>query len=355
MTSDPFEELFHITSDSFNVILDHLKDEFTEYANYYFSKYNTSEKHDQFFNRFIPLWNDLYWQRKYSQAMKLWEFALDLAHNWEKNNHQNRIHKGTPYYFLSYTAILNNDLENGFLAMHQALEEDYKLFQNETPKKPAYWFVTLEPDKKHYFAKKVDEMNDYLSQKLEKYHSSRGGTLLLKDFRKRFLKCKNLTNEVFFFVYLLFNLKKLESQTKRFKRNSFGSIIYINFLFNLCRTIERVMENKNPAARTRFIGFKDEIVFLSQHSQIISLSFASNELREINRRFINDFNQTMYDILKGRYLAKRTDNERDFAVAYGIRNSGAHDIRNLQVIYNRFPELAQIILNALFFTIEKLY
>jgi hypothetical protein len=75
----------------------------------------------------------------------------------------------------------------------------------------------------------------------------------------------------------------------------------------------------------------------------------------INGKFNNNFNQTMYDILKGKYLAQRTDNEKDFAVAYGIRNTGAHEIKNLEVIYNRFPELAQIILNAFFLTIEKLY
>ena len=87
--------------------------------------------------------------------MRLWEYALDLAHNWEKTNRPIKIHKGTPYYFLGVTAILNNDLENGFLAMHQALKEDYRLTQSETPQKPAYWFVTLDYPHDHFFDKEV--------------------------------------------------------------------------------------------------------------------------------------------------------------------------------------------------------
>lgn len=353
---DPFLELSKYSLDSFDLILDHLKNTFTIFANHYFNQNKTTQSHDKFFNYFIPLSEDLYSQRKYSQAMKLWEYALDLAHNWEKTNRPIKIHKGAPYYFLGVTAILNNDLENGFLAMHQALKEDYRLTQSETPQKPAYWFVTLDSPHGHFFDKEVKKMSDYLLQKLEKYRLSRGGTLQIKAFRNKFLRCKNLTNEVFFFVYLLSSLKKLEDETQAFKRNSFSSIIYINLLFDLCRTLERVIENKNPAAGTGFISFYKEVLFLSEPStHITSLSFTRNQLGKINGRFNKAFNKTMYDILKGRYLKLRTDNEKDFAIAYGIRNSGAHDIRNLQVIYNRFPELAQNILNAFFLTIEKLY
>lgn len=94
--------------------------------------------HDAFFNNFTIIWQSLLNQGRFKNAGYLWDFALNIAYDWENKNQNKRIHKGTPYYFWGVTCILNGDLEKGFLLMHQALEEDKKTHQTNTPKTPAY-------------------------------------------------------------------------------------------------------------------------------------------------------------------------------------------------------------------------
>jgi hypothetical protein len=220
-TPNPFDELSQRYQYEFNNTLRNLAPNFRLFADNYFNHNTTPASHDTFFGYFTPIWLDLIGRRYYFPAIMLWNFALGLAFDWEKRNRNRSIHKGTPYYFLGVTAILNNEIENGFLAMHQALKDDYKLSPSrQTPQTPAYWFVTLDSSRtQQFFASKVNQMATYLSEKLDKYCSIIGGSLNLPDFRTKFLGQKKFKDEVFFFIYLLFSLRKLEMEThKAFKK-----------------------------------------------------------------------------------------------------------------------------------------
>jgi lipopolysaccharide biosynthesis regulator YciM len=61
-------------------------------------------------------------------AEQVWQLAVQIATQWETlNQSKYRIHKGAAYYFWAVTCILKEDLEKGFLLMHQALEEDMEI------------------------------------------------------------------------------------------------------------------------------------------------------------------------------------------------------------------------------------
>ena len=47
--------------------------------------------------------------------------------------------------------------------------------------------------------------------------------------------------------------------------------------------------------------------------------------------------------------------EEDLATIYGFRNFGAHKVEDQPVVYQNFDEISRRILNALFFSVEKLY
>jgi hypothetical protein len=47
--------------------------------------------------------------------------------------------------------------------------------------------------------------------------------------------------------------------------------------------------------------------------------------------------------------------EEDLAITYGFRNFGAHKVEDQPVVYQNFDEISMRILNALFFSVEKLY
>jgi len=145
--------------------------------------------HCLFFNNFTPIWNFFLNQQRFKDAEDIWDKALNIANEWESKNQNKRIHKGTPYYFWGVTCILNGDLEKGFLLMHQALEEDKSSNQTNTPKTPAYSFVTLDYEKQdQFFSPKVVEIAKFVDEKLNIYRSLRRGTLTLPDFKSKFLE-----------------------------------------------------------------------------------------------------------------------------------------------------------------------
>lgn len=330
--------------------------EITDAANSYFKPGQSHAEQDRFFNRFTPIWIDLINRRRYFEAINVWNFALRIASQWEKNNSPHKIHKGTPYYFLGVTAILNNELENGFLLMHQALEEDKRSLSSKNPSTPAYFFVTLDYSKQaQFFGLKVKEISEYLSERIKKYRRYRSGTLTIDQFKTKFLECADLGEEIFLFVFLLFKLKKLILETvDELKQNVFSSLIHIKVLFDVCLVMEKVIEYKNPKARRKGskLKFSDELKFLTRRA---SLSINDSVIGQLNKDFNKDFSKTINNITKARYRLRLSKIEKDLAIAYGLRNFAAHKLEDQPVLYKNMGKLSQRLLNALFFAIEKLY
>jgi hypothetical protein len=112
-----------------------------------------------------------------------------------------------------------------------------------------------------------------------------------------------------------------------------------------CARVRKVDKQKNPARTTGFVGFNREIRYLSRRSSSMSLN--RNDLHNVRVAFNANFSVTAYDIILRRNHGPAvtfSDIEKDFALAYGIRNLGAHEIRTLPVLYNRLPEISQSIL-----------
>jgi len=333
-----------------------LYNEIQKTANSYLQPGQSHVDQDMFFNQFTVVWEDLIKKRRYEEAKEIWNIALRLAFEWENNNKPHMIHKGTPYYFLGVSEILNNELENGFLSMHQALEEDKKTLRSQTPSTPAYFFVTLDYTKQaQFFRFKVEEIARYLSDRIDEYRRTRSGGLNISDFKTKFLECTDLSEEVFLFVYLLFELKRLVLETDdRLKQNVFSSLLHTKILFDVCLVIEKAIEYKNPKSSVRGarLYFRDEVKFLSRKA---SLSLGKSTIGQLNADFGTNFEKTLSDILISKYSLKRSKIAKDLAVAYGIRNFAAHKLENQPVIYQNMKELSQRLLNALFFSIEKLF
>ncbi len=182
---------------------DALKEEIRNYSNSFFNLHQTVADHDQFFGLFTPMWINLMRRHHYFEAIKLWNLALGISLDWEINNKPTKIHKGTPYYFLGVSAILNNELETGFLAMHQAMKEDERHSGGRRPEAPAYWFTILDSSHQNqFFRQKVEAVASYLDDRLYEYSVNRGRLLRLHEFRRRFLRLRYLSDEVFFFCLL---------------------------------------------------------------------------------------------------------------------------------------------------------
>jgi hypothetical protein len=336
-----------------------LKNDIRNYADEYFTLYQTVPDHDRFFGFFTPMWQSLFTRHHFFESIKLWNLALGLSLDWEARNKPAKIHKGTPYYFLGVTAILNNELDNGSLAMHQAMKEDERHSGGRRPEAPAYWFATLDSGREEqFFREKVQEVAGFLEDRLYEYSINRQRLLRLPEFRKRFLRLRYLSEVTFFFVYSLFRIRKIMLETNDiYKKNVLSSLLHARILFDLSLVTDKVIENKN-AGRGNRPSFRKEILFLSSSPRHL-LSFNGGILDTLGIEFDNDFSGTMTRLLSGTYrphaAAALNDIERDFAIAYGIRNRGAHKLEDEPILYKRTSQLTQSILNTLFFSIENLY
>jgi uncharacterized membrane protein YheB (UPF0754 family) len=251
----------------------------------------------------------------------------------------------------------------GFLAMHQAMVEDKRLSGRRLPEAPAFWFITLDDTRQdQFFRQKVEQIADYLSERLNTYVDERNGSLTLDELRQKFLRHRRLTEEVFLFVYSMFKLRKLALETSKiYKQNTFSSIMHSNLLFDIAVITDKIIEYKNPRKKDPHIRlcFADELVFMSTSSKISRtrrLSFnMSNKIGIINSDFFEDFHGTLKRLLNQTYHITLSDIERDFAVTYGVRNFGAHKIENQPLLYNWTERIAQSILNSFFYVVENAY
>jgi len=79
----------------------------------------------------------------------------------------------------------------------------------------------------------------------------------------------------------------------------------------------------------------------------------------LSNAFKSNFSNTLQSLLSSQYrFQDRTapqSIEEDLTITYGFRNFGAHRIEDQPVVYKNFDKISERILNALFFSIEKLY
>lgn len=308
-------------------------------------------QHDLFFNQFTPIWINLIQTNRFKEAENIWHYAISIALRWEKHNPQ--IHKGTPYYFLGVTQILATNLEDGFLSMHRALEEDIRTHSSNDPSTPAYFFTTLDYTKvTQFFRTKVLDITRFLDIKIEDYNKTRGGNLELIQVKSRFLENHSYREEVFIFVYFIFRLKKILIEiSEEMRKNEFSSLMLSKMLFDLCLIIEKVIEYKHPEKGNRPLYFSDEITFLRDNGII---TITQNQVQNINRDFKNNFEQTLQRIINNTYGRRIQKIEEDIMIAYRIRNFAAHNMEKFPIFYESISEISQRLLNALFFVIEHL-
>lgn len=351
-TPEAFQKLNELYfSGQQNLSLKVLINEIEAASSFFFSKDHTN--HDYFFNQFTPIWIDLLRKGRYTEAEEIWHIALQIADSWEKKNP--RVHKGTPFYFLGVSQILKKNLEDGFLSIHQALEEDIITHGTTNPSTAAYFFTTLDYEAAHQFFKpKVVEISEYLEKRIDDYHNTRSGKLTLEQFKDRFLENTDLREEVYIFVYSLFRLKKILIDTEeRLLQNELSSILHGKMFFDLCLVIEKSIEYKNPeSSRNPKLMFRHEIQFLMDQG---IMSITQSQRDTINADFNNDFGTTLQEIIENRYAVSIPKIEEDIMIAYRIRNFAAHKIEKQTILYEKNLEINQRLFNALFYVFERLY
>lgn len=312
-----------------------------------------SELHDAYFSNFTLVWNQLLAIGRFDEAETLWEMALAPALEVEKQNPGHEIHKGTPYYFWGITAILRGDIDKGYALMHQAVEEDVATTQMQIPDTPAYALATLNWTKQDQaFRQWVLAQAQFLKEKQNNYSALYARPFTLDDFRQRFLSSPPSTEIVFLFVYTIARLMRLGNAPHHTVQSHFAGQLFMSLFSDMLVTIEAALKSRNPPGRS----FIDQAEFLSQKA---GDPISNARLRELNGIFITDFDATLTALLDDTFnfldQTKLSRLQSEIAVAYGLRNRAAHDVSPTPIMWHRFPEIMQILLNVMFATVDYVY
>jgi hypothetical protein len=327
-------------------------DEFTSAALEYFDHNpNPPAAHDAFFNNFTIVWRFLADSGRLDEAEHIWERALEPAYEWEKTHPGQHLHKGTPYYFWAMTALSRGDIDRGYLLAHQSVEEDVRSSGQAKPDTPGFALVTLNYGKvDQAFRQWVIDQAAFLNNAIANYNAEHARALRVEDIKPRFFDVTPDLDTVFLFTYTLARLIKI-GLSKRITKNGFAGQLEVNLLFDLTLVIDSAIKAKNTG-QWQFINHSAYLLKASGHTLTVQ------QLRDINDQFQTNFDKTTMSALVGTLSVGTSVLDRmhcDVALAYGIRNRGAHNVQTASTIWQHFPAITVSLLRVLFSTIDHLY
>lgn len=132
---------------------------------------------DHLFQQFTILWQYYLSHERQMMGTKLWQHVLEITWKWEKSKNV-IIHKGTPYFFLGANQLMQGNLDNAFLFIHNAMEEDIR-YSNQIndpllyTTKPAYLSSSLiVDDPRNYLYPYVIDAATKMRLFINKYNTS---------------------------------------------------------------------------------------------------------------------------------------------------------------------------------------
>jgi hypothetical protein len=305
---------------------------------------------DRFFNCFSPVWSFFLHIGRLDLAQSLWPLALEPVEQWEKAHH--RVHKGTAYYFWAMSALIEGNMDRGYILAHQALDEDVQSHGHSNPDTPAFALVSLNDDKPDQaFRQWVKNQANYFDDFVADYRSEHKRSLTLGDLKRRFLSNPPHIDMVFSLTHTMARLKEIADLPQQAKRSLFVAQIQLNLLFDLLLVTDNAIHAKNPAKWK----FSDHAVFLLDRS---GNRLSRADFDAIHGQFKTDFNAALTAAIQGRLASGATALNRsqcDMLIAYELRNRGAHDVESVPSIAGNLDAVHRAVFRSFCAAIDFLY
>jgi len=291
-------------------------------------------------------------------GVSFWQEVISLTLDWESKNKPITIHKGTPFFFLAFNCLENGDKDNGFTYLYNALEDDKKLPDLNYPQDaPAYLTATMSDKPRNFMYSLVRDQRLLLSNFLIK-HKSEFSELKLIDFDKKFLQNVDLADVVYFFVYNFHTIFDQDRNTNQIiLQNEFSRLKTLDLFFNIGLIIDQVLSHAASQADVTCTGMKDAVVWWVDNNLGVNQTTFNSLIGTSN---LNINSQTLDQVLPT--LLSNISNPSSsipkevFAmlVAYKIRNHGAHNLNQQQILTSRYDEILSRLFNALFLAVQIL-
>jgi hypothetical protein len=285
------------------------------------------------------------------QARDLFQTTVRMLEDWESRPGGEPRHKGTPYYWLGMAYTLLGDIDQGFLYMHVALEEDRRTSGDRTPQMPAFAFVSLDAQSdQQAFKAAVDTYAAFLEERMARYRTDSGGTLTLPALRAKVAPVEARWDGMFHLVYATARIHRLEQMGHVASASPFGCNLLAQAIGDLCIVADEWMGELWPALRTfhpRAVRFLHDERRVSDAQSVMEQVKASSDL---------DWGGCVAALLDGTFGFRRSLSsvEIDIATAYLMRNSAAHSVTANRLIGSRFRDIEQRTYSAVFAIAESL-
>lgn len=318
--------------------------------------YNDFETTRKYFKNLRLLWVILVSDGRLQDAEWYLERIVRPINLFEQRT-GHRIHKGPVYYFWGGTALLMGEIDKGFLLMHAAYEEEVRI--NEPQPTPSFKFISLNfNDEKQYFGFLVKGYAEYLSNHFNAYRLAKVSHFGLEDFQKKFLETNPNPDIVFSFTHTLARLEQLSHFDRKYLYSDFAGQYKLNLLFDLALVIENSLRIKHSDYSKRTLLFPVLAHFLSKESswnmkEIDLKQFVQQESQKIG--FDESIEKLISRAFPFQHSVINRALESDLAIAYLIRNRGAHDVTSSKTITYRFEDVLQSMFNILFLTVDTIY
>lgn len=309
-----------------------------------FKSITTCEQADDFFSKY-GVGNYILDTQQPFERQNAYELLLEILYSIDSTKFKN-IHKGTPYYFIGWTAFQNGNFAKAIFYFDSAISEDVYFRKEKTYKLPAHKFFLLDNSSTSFAEKIHKELRQTISKTIKHYNAESGSNITIDNFRENFLiemlysdsQKRSLLTALYTF---LLEYKENEKQVK-LKTENGGSIqSFLDHLFDGARILESLLEIRGGEGNTLYpkITKSDKI-------NVSKSALKSNQT-------LKDAEIEYYEQLtKGGSFQ-----DCNFASAYIIRNTTGHSLlwsdqfTNSQSYLNLYRHL----INSIFWSIDKLW
>ncbi|HEY4291247.1 MAG TPA: hypothetical protein VGN00_29300 [Puia sp.] len=259
-----------------------------------------------------------------------------------------KIHKGTPYYFIGWTAYQYFNFGKAIFYMDAAVSEDLK-FPDVSSKKstrPSIEFFLLKSHPGPSGLTAHISLITVVTKTLGEYHSKGGGLIPIDEFRDRFVidmlysgaKERSLLTALYTF---LLEYEEKEKQIK-LRSDTGGSIQpFLDHLFDGAKILESLLEKRGGGGST----LRPKITKTGVLSITPSVLLSSQTLGDAEHEY------------NARVASRNSFQDCNYAAAFIVRNTTGHSLLwpDQFTSNNSYGILYSCLVNSILWAIEKLW
>lgn len=285
------------------------------------------------------------------ERLRIYEYILEIIHNLDSTKYD-FIHKGTPYYFMYWTAFDVEDYEKAIFYLDAAVSEDYRLDNNTWQHTPAGTLLLLNTQIDGPAAKHItEEVESSISRHITRFNQLSGATFSVQSFINQYVMryigqvgFRSMISALYVFI-LEYTTRKKQMTL----RSSAGGSIepFLLHLFKGCLVFESQLKRhyysaQNPTRET--LG-----KYLEAARKDLGLPI--NPLWSVRNR-----PKTIPDILPMLPIwSNEAYEQKILAVTYALRNTAGHDLSWPDTFTTAtYEELFESVLYSIFWAIWKL-